>query len=263
MTITHTFVSAIADDGAAQAAGQVLPQAHWNAAHTVTAPDFMLQKVTRDLTTAEIAALNSSPITLVAAQGAGTVIDVVKATFQYLAGTEPFGEGVELRLLLGAERVAVTLNVTAGFEGLDSLLVGLVPLVAVDAEVQALNLPLASCENTALRLHASGDPGLTGPILTDSLSNGGADFAPGDTFTVNNSLGGTLAAGEVDTVDGGGAILTYHRTSNGTLYPVGQPSLTATTGIGTGAEINIDTITPLTDGVGRVTVLYYVFDLRS
>lgn len=34
MGVTHTFVSAIADDPVAQAAGQVLPS-HWNASHTV------------------------------------------------------------------------------------------------------------------------------------------------------------------------------------------------------------------------------------
>lgn len=37
MGVTHTFVSAIADDPAAAAAGQVLPS-HWNAGHTISSP---------------------------------------------------------------------------------------------------------------------------------------------------------------------------------------------------------------------------------
>jgi hypothetical protein len=43
MPVTHTFVSAIADDPAAQAAGEVLPQAHWNAAHTL---DLAISEIT-------------------------------------------------------------------------------------------------------------------------------------------------------------------------------------------------------------------------
>ncbi len=36
LTVKHSFVSAIADDPAALAAGEVVPQAHWNAAHTIS-----------------------------------------------------------------------------------------------------------------------------------------------------------------------------------------------------------------------------------
>lgn len=35
MQVTHTFVSSIADDPAALAAGEVCPQSHWNANHTI------------------------------------------------------------------------------------------------------------------------------------------------------------------------------------------------------------------------------------
>src|SRR6516164_6215894 len=36
LAVTHAFVSAIADDPAASAAGEVLPQSHWNAPHSLT-----------------------------------------------------------------------------------------------------------------------------------------------------------------------------------------------------------------------------------
>lgn len=36
LSVTHAFVSAIADDPGAIAAGEVVPQTHWNAAHTLT-----------------------------------------------------------------------------------------------------------------------------------------------------------------------------------------------------------------------------------
>lgn len=35
LTLTHTFVSSIPDDPGAAAAGEVLPQSHWNATHTI------------------------------------------------------------------------------------------------------------------------------------------------------------------------------------------------------------------------------------
>lgn len=36
LTVAHAFVSAIADDPVAAALGEILPQAHWNAGHTIT-----------------------------------------------------------------------------------------------------------------------------------------------------------------------------------------------------------------------------------
>lgn len=87
----------------------------------------------------------------------------------------------------------------------------------------------------------------TGSVLTSDLSSGGADYALGDTFTIDGGDG--TAAGEVDTVDGGGAVLTYHLTSGGDGYAVGSGySTTATTGIGTGFTLDILTLTVTATG---------------
>jgi hypothetical protein len=74
MPVTHTFVSAIPDDPAAQAAGEVLPQAHWNAAHTL---DIAISEVNSlqaalDAINADIAAIDAptNPSTI----GVGTYL---------------------------------------------------------------------------------------------------------------------------------------------------------------------------------------------
>lgn len=74
-------------------------------------------------------------------------------------------------------------------------------------------------------------------IVSSVLNAGGTGYAPGDTFTVNVGSGN---AGVVDTVDGGGAVLTYHLTADGTeaTTTTGAAS-TATSGIGTGLTLNI------------------------
>lgn len=61
-TVSHVFVSAIADDPAAAAAGQVLPS-HWNAAHTVSVnkTDVGLSNVTDDAQTKAAIVPNTAP----------------------------------------------------------------------------------------------------------------------------------------------------------------------------------------------------------
>jgi hypothetical protein len=101
---------------------------------------------------------------------------------------------------------------------------------------------------------AVGSPNLTvlGPISATSLNAGGSGYAANDTGTVNNSIAGAAPATYVvDTVDANGAVLTYHFTFAGTLYPVETAAATtATSGSGSGFKVNI---TAITSSVGSVS----------
>jgi len=110
----------------------------------------------------------------------------------------------------------------------------------VDISFESCNFGVDGLVNIFNLLGNGGHFDTVGSILTSSINGGGADFAVNDTFTVDGGDG--LAAGVVDSVDGGGAILTYHLTATGSGYSVGATTLTATSGIGTGAGLDILTI---------------------
>lgn len=80
--------------------------------------------------------------------------------------------------------------------------------------------------------------GNAGAISFSTLDVGGINYAPLDLFNV---VGGTTAAtGQVLTVGAGGVVLTYTLLSNGLGYTTANNvATTATTGSGTGFELNI------------------------
>ncbi len=105
----------------------------------------------------------------------------------------------------------------------------------------------------------------TGRITASNVAAGQAGllYAPGDTFTVNTGDG--LAAGVVDTAGGGGNVLTYHLTAQGTTYPVSAGVATTTTsGAGSGLKLDITAIQSVADGDGPIwiTIPYIVVDLH-
>lgn len=96
-----------------------------------------------------------------------------------------------------------------------------------------------------------------GPIAASNVdvAGAGSGYAPGDTGTIQG--GATDAAYVVDTVDGGGGVLTYHLTDDGTGWGVGDGYLTTvTTGGGDGAlTIDVTEITPTGTGFLIVDVI--------
>ncbi len=212
-----------------------------------------IAQVTKDLNAAQIATLNSAPVQLLPASGAGKAIVPLAVVAQYKPGTQPFANNRPVEIGPAGSPTNVIQTAGVPWNGL---------VAAIRSGSSGIGDPIA---NTALNIGNTDnvDPAYTGSILTHSLSIGGAGYAPGNTFTVDAAVaGGVLATGVVDTVDGGGAIVTYHLTGLGTFYPRGNaPNLTATSGIGAGGAINILTITPLSDGTARVTVWYAVVAL--
>lgn len=86
-------------------------------------------------------------------------------------------------------------------------------------------------------------------IVTSSQTFPGTLYAPGDTGNINqndgNPAGETLAVYVVDTVDGGGGVLTYHLSASGCAY---QTSLSVTTTPLTGSGDGVFTVS--IDSVG-------------
>jgi hypothetical protein len=186
---------------------------------------------------------------ILAGQGSGTLILVIGGAFEYLPGSEPFGNSASAILKVGGNTVASTEAI--GFAG-----------TSADQGIFAVSGGSEDFDDGALTVDANTGIGYSGAILTSSLDSGGTGYAPGDTGTVD---GGTGATYEVDTVDGGGEVTAFTITAGGSGYiEATEVSTQVSTGGGDGFfTINVDSITPLSDGAARVTVLYYVMELAA
>lgn len=117
--------------------------------------------------------------------------------------------------------------------------------------------------NTALTLIAPSEDSVNwGQVSAATLGVGGAGYAPGDTGSIVSGVSLVPATYVVDTVDGGGAVLTFHINNPGNIYNVSNGVATSVdTGGGDGnLTINITAITP-GDGTGAVTVFYQLLTL--
>ena len=113
----------------------------------------------------------------------------------------------------------------------------------------------------ALYVGADNDPTLAGPIVSASLNFGGSGYAPGDTGTMEaHGWSAQPPAYVVDTVDGGGAVLTFTITDAGNGNLAGDTVGTSpTSGSGNGNFIvNIDSIDPIASGDLYVQVFYTI-----
>lgn len=218
-----------------------------------------LNSVTIDLSASDIGTLNSIPVEIVAAQGPGTFIVPVAASFQFKVGSSLFSQSGVLAVGLGAP---VMLSVSAPFNDPESWVVLFAELDDIVSPVGAFYADQNLVDNVALTLSSSAEPTSMGSILTSHIGggDGGTGYVIGDGIT----LGGTdltQAVLIVDTVGGSGEVLTYHLTDAGDGYVPGFAGQDTTTGVGTDFALSIDSITPTSDGVGRITILYYVMAL--
>ncbi len=206
-----------------------------------------------DLTPAQIATLQSAPVTVLPAPGAGQALMLLSAAAQVVKGSIPF---LDISSDLSYSTFPVSL--------LSNVLV-IAETATINGEFSTASVPAgvgqdrADIDNAAIRTDASNDDA-SGAILANALNAGGAGYVPGDTFNVDVAAP-TPASGVVDTVGGGGAVLTYHLTANGAGYlPTVGATTTATSGAGAGLTINITSITPA-DGTARIWLLYLILNL--
>lgn len=207
------------------------------------------------LTPAEVVTIHSSPVELVPAPGAGKVIEISSIAVFGSAGICPIGDiGASLHIIYQGNTGSLDLNISAALlasQGPFSVMAGVSGFTEL------------SPENRALIVYADADLTLWGAISSTSLNNGGTGYVVGDTGYIFGD-GSTDALFQIDTVDGGGAVLTYHLTDFGTAYrgnnsnadtgPAGaQPTS------GTGFQIAVTVITPGNPGL-TIDTWYRVVD---
>lgn len=212
-----------------------------------------------NLSAAQIRSLFSSPVTLLAAPGAGKVIQVIDAWVAYSFGTVAFAGGGDGAFL--------------GYAGLDvsDFQIRFTDMFAQSSSQFASGLAaqesnnyynLADCENKAVIISAAEDYNL-GTILAKAVAAGGSGYAPGDTGIIHKPNGSGFG-GEytVATVDGGGAILTFDVTNNLPRFIVQNGYTTEIeTGGGDGAfTLNVSSVSQ-GDGAARVGLGYRIVTL--
>lgn len=205
------------------------------------------------LSTAQLLALNATPVQLVAAPGAGKVICGLGCFVFYIAGTHPLG-ATSFQLNWGATEGYTTTG--PSFYSAVSGMVGDVHMGPGSTVSPAQDL--AQYENQAVLIQAA-DNGLTnGGVATSAITagNAGVGYAIGDTGFMDG--GNSDCTYIVNTVGGGGNVLTYTITAPGTNYAVSTANTTETggaqPGVGTGLELDILTIT---QGNGSARVVFY------
>lgn len=218
-------------------------------------PNIDLRSKTVNVTRAQLLALVTTPITLVPAPGAGRIVSVF---------------GIDVLFKFGTIQYQVATGSIA-FQYADAAHSAVVSALSADPVVGAassfsylpgtLTTPIAispGADNTAVVIPA-GPAYNAGPIVTATLGAGGAGYAIGDTGEIDD--GGFDATYVVDTVDGAGAVLTFHLTATGSRYTVtnGAPTAVggAQPGVGVGFTVNITAIRA-GDGTLKVVTYYQI-----
>lgn len=220
----------------------------------------LLKIATVTLTGAQLAAINGTPVTAIAAQGAGKfpLLQGTVIQAQYTTGTVPYTIYGNLRILgnLGVSGLNLIDQNNISFTiGTDSVSTG---------EFQTLQRSgtASQFDNLALIIKALSTS--TGRVTASNVTAGNAGllYAPGDSFLITGAGGN--AAGIIDTVGVGGNVLTYHFTAQGTGYAVANNKATTTGGAGSGFEIDITAIQSVSagDGTLTLTIPYIVVTLQ-
>lgn len=187
--------------------------------------------IVKTLTAAEVAALGSTPITVLAAQGANTLLVPVAQSAQYLPGTVPFANNPEIRTSIGD-----VLFQQSKFEGL--AINELQHLVAQGAAYTTNRVGFASAlANQPLVLTADGPVGFLGPFTASTLGNGGTEFAPSDLAIISSSdqaITGVNQGTKTFTLDDGVVgyetkLLVTGSTGNDAFYTIASSNPTAHT----------------------------------
>ncbi len=207
---------------------------HWTATGVRT--------VLTTLTSANIIALNGTPITVVAAQGANTIIvPSWDSSYEFKAGSRGFGCSPSgsggLNWSVGGVTAKRDTNYAAVIQGnVSAFQMTLTALSTIAGDISAMiNQPLVVSTNGTCTF---------GEIATSAVNAGGTAYANGDTGTISGTCykSGTPATYTVLTSTAG-AVNTISVSSTAGYYAVTTGCATsATTGIGTLLTVNVNTI---------------------
>jgi hypothetical protein len=227
---------------------------------------------TATLTAAQIRNLNATPKQLLASPGAGKGYMVLGVETQALPSTTPFGVPANARLSAGG--LNQVLNDYSSWEtGRFDQGASTATLYALNGTLSSENMslfvssqppatpgvfPPALIANQPLVIGNTGHDFTGGAILAATLANGGSGYANGDEFTIGfaGPTSGGPAHGIVDTVDGGGAVLTFHISAAGDpgspyFSDYGNPYSTTKLG-GGGDDLLTITVTSTGQGNGQL-----------
>lgn len=214
-----------------------------------------LQSTTTQLTRAQILSLDTVPVTLIPAPGAGKLINVFGIAAILNFGTVAYSS---------ASDVLSAFYENAAFDAI--LAPGITDLVTNPADSNTYNVALLDGDsgnltgnaNAAIQIDATTSYNV-GPIVTATLGAGGLGYIANDTGTIAN--GNNDATYKVLTVGAGGAVLTFQITVAGTLCSVANGNATVDggvqPGVGVGFTVNI-TAVQTGDGTLKVVTYYQI-----
>lgn len=224
----------------------------------------------RTLSAAELQAWHTTPLEIAPAPGPNRVIMPHSVFYEYKYGTHPFSAASTNEADRGWKlsqdaTLAYYYYQDQGEHGLITAWRATQPVcwgsglyVSGDPDTTVEAVPLATLANLPILIVGVADL-VGGSIATSSKNDGGSGYAALDTGHViqGSNAGATF---RVDTVDGGGAVLTYTITGAGAGYVPENALATDTNGIGTGFKVNILTVNK-GDGSLITTVDYNIIQL--
>lgn len=224
-------------------------------------PDTLL-KASLTLDSTALDTLFSTPLTVVPAPGANKIVQIfrIHSVFRAAGGGLLYGNNLELQTLWGSSVIPNPpdtngINVTGTTSGHPRI-------HAWDAWDKHGNYGDDAILgiNQPLKITTVGDWGTIGYATAATLVAPGTGYAPGNIGSIGGDPNMTLT---VDTVGGGGDILTFHLNAPTVGFgaiPAPSNGLSVAD-VGNGdATINVTAIQPGTLGRLRVIVLYYILD---
>lgn len=240
--------------------------ANGNPVWSGTRPVGQLYVATAHLNAAAIATLFSAPTTLVAAAGAGVLINPIEYVTQWVPGVLGFAGGFSPGIYYGVIGAASFISHATNLVGFGNPNDNVFFLQTGNnqpiAKALGSNQPIIEGVNTQ-------DPDRAGPIVTATLAGGGTGYVAGDTGTIDTDpLGYTGGATYLVTAVAAvtGAVTAFTVTAAGDGYTKVSNPLTTTVGgaqpgIGVNFTANVTAIPP-NDGDLYVTLYYTLVTLH-
>ncbi len=206
-------------------------------------------QATLALSAAQLRTITATPIQIVAAPVAGYAIWPIDWFLQYTFGTYPYAGSPKVCVGYAGDTTEILKAQMQYFTSEN--------LVAVDAPSESTSL-YANANGGAMVIFGSGGSFSVGPVATAVKAAGGSGYAPGDTGFIDAGNGDATYV--IDTVGGGGAVLTFHLTDVGTGYAATNGVATgASSGVGTGFTVNVTVNRG--DGSIKITLRYITIAL--